>query len=811
MADAARSTPQSSIVPARRVWTLPVLSELPKLTDLTLASAIGGGGGTGGGGSTVFGFLMAVGLLAGGCTADRSLDPSSAGMPRAVASIPCVGDVATKSIRCGTLQAAGGTLQAAPGQEILGGQGTRVALRSSNVGYNSGTGDFTFDVTVQNLAAQELGWDGTSPTGVRVFFEAAPVPDIGTVTIEDDSVGTFTAGSQAYYLYPGSLTQRQVSGSVPWRFNLSGGATTFTFNVLVATDVFDQGGVLRWQSVNGLTQRLFNDVVASAPNDWMAVSGGGITAHWNGSSWVTLPSFTGQNITAVTAIGPGEYLAATNGGAVLRFHGNVWSELYRRADNQEFTAIWAKDASTIVAAGYVGAISRLSGGTWSDDDAFPPSGQRYIAVAGNADGSLVSAITGANPVEVYTSTAGGAFTADPAFAGINGVATDIVYDGAGHALLGYLSYSTFNGMVVSSTGDILLQAFAQQPTALVAVGTDKAAVGLLDLFGAGTYIDLVDYSGPPSATLLTTYLPGQQIADLTATDAAGTQFEMTTDDGHLFRWDGVSFTDSQGANGGGLVDLWGIADTVWMVDGTGSFYRIVDGAPTALTSVSYVYQLAGVSSTEFYVADATYIYRGDGVGAWTIEDSIPAGNAIQDLWADPTGTLIVLGNNGDIMHRITGVWTGAIAPGNLTAVWGCDASTAWITTEQGVIYLWQNGVVIQDPGFSFGAPVLHAVTGTSCSDVWVGGDNGVTYHWDGLTWTDHSNNTPGWHQRAISVRGPGQLLVAGDAGTAGLVTDGAAFQFLTLPTQNQAIRALWRLDNGEVLAAGTNVLLRGLR
>jgi hypothetical protein len=38
--------------PGRRPWQTPELTELPKLTDLTLISGIPGGGGTGG--STVF-------------------------------------------------------------------------------------------------------------------------------------------------------------------------------------------------------------------------------------------------------------------------------------------------------------------------------------------------------------------------------------------------------------------------------------------------------------------------------------------------------------------------------------------------------------------------------------------------------------------------------------------------------------------------------------------------------------------------------------------------------------------------------------
>jgi hypothetical protein len=43
-------------IPLRRPWVTPQLTELPRLTDLTLQTGfpIGGGGGTGGGGSTVF-------------------------------------------------------------------------------------------------------------------------------------------------------------------------------------------------------------------------------------------------------------------------------------------------------------------------------------------------------------------------------------------------------------------------------------------------------------------------------------------------------------------------------------------------------------------------------------------------------------------------------------------------------------------------------------------------------------------------------------------------------------------------------------
>ncbi|MGH7591613.1 MAG: hypothetical protein ACREL2_09245, partial [Gemmatimonadales bacterium] len=57
-------SPQSASSPEpRQEWAPPTVTPLPKLTELTLLSPIGGGGGIGG--STVFGLLLATGLLFG--------------------------------------------------------------------------------------------------------------------------------------------------------------------------------------------------------------------------------------------------------------------------------------------------------------------------------------------------------------------------------------------------------------------------------------------------------------------------------------------------------------------------------------------------------------------------------------------------------------------------------------------------------------------------------------------------------------------------------------------------------------------------
>ena len=55
--DTRSTTGTDAVSSAKRPWTAPEVTDLPRLTDLTLQTfggGIPGGGGTGGGGSTVF-------------------------------------------------------------------------------------------------------------------------------------------------------------------------------------------------------------------------------------------------------------------------------------------------------------------------------------------------------------------------------------------------------------------------------------------------------------------------------------------------------------------------------------------------------------------------------------------------------------------------------------------------------------------------------------------------------------------------------------------------------------------------------------
>ena len=138
-------------------------------------------------------------------------------------SVSCVVSIEQQTVRCGDADT--GTDSAAG--EIIGGQGVYVRLTSSNVSYDAGTGEFEFDVTVQNLLNESIGTPGSGvpdPHGIRVFFAQLPHALSGTGTIEvdnPDGLATFTTADQPYFTYPVILAKNEVSPFRRWRMTMT--------------------------------------------------------------------------------------------------------------------------------------------------------------------------------------------------------------------------------------------------------------------------------------------------------------------------------------------------------------------------------------------------------------------------------------------------------------------------------------------------------------------------------------------------------------------------------------------------------------
>ena len=187
----------------------------------------------------------ALGLAVSACT-DRANpvapDPGGGtgtpGTPVTVAALACSANRASLTVSC---QPPRQSIAGAP-DIIVGGQHVFVTATSSTVSYNSGTGQFKFDLTLTNLIEQKMGTtDGVSldPNGIRVFFSSGPNVTSGTgvASVVPDGFGTFTAAGQPYYQYNQVIANGQTTAAKQWTLVMPPTVTTFDFVLLLSAPV----------------------------------------------------------------------------------------------------------------------------------------------------------------------------------------------------------------------------------------------------------------------------------------------------------------------------------------------------------------------------------------------------------------------------------------------------------------------------------------------------------------------------------------------------------------------------------------------
>ncbi|HEX5726555.1 MAG TPA: hypothetical protein VFX98_13860 [Longimicrobiaceae bacterium] len=164
-----------------------------------------------------------------------------------LALIQCHANVAERTLACAPV-AAPGTPAGVSADLIMGGQDVYVKVSSSNASYNSGTEIFQADLTVQNLVQEAIGTnDGTTVTGVRVFFHSGPTVTGGSGNLDvanEDGTGTFTAAGQPYFLYNEILSPYEISTARTWQFSVEATVSTFSFTLYVSAAQADENGAL---------------------------------------------------------------------------------------------------------------------------------------------------------------------------------------------------------------------------------------------------------------------------------------------------------------------------------------------------------------------------------------------------------------------------------------------------------------------------------------------------------------------------------------------------------------------------------------
>lgn len=808
---------QAPVSRVRHIWSVPTLRELPKLTQLTLASAIGGGGGTGGGGSTVFALLLAIGLGAGACTTDRGVSGGPSDLPAPVGQLlTCTADRAALTIDCSSPEAA-------PGTVILGGQGRKVALRSSGVTYDGGTGILSANITIQNLGASAIGTlDGTTPSleGLRVFFVSGPdASPAGTVTVNNPTgIATFLSGATPYFEWTNvMLAPQATSAPKSWEFLFAGGATSFTFSVMLSTDVPAAGGIALWAMEVGFGDVQWQSIRGWGTDGLTIIGDAGQAMVRDSGTWRAKPDPLGKGLTAARPTGSFSaseiYSLVDNSGTneIRYWDGISWRNLlsFAGAPNPAFLVnrLLVRGHNDMFAYGF--RFYQWNGSTWTDRGLPPSGGNDRVSVATTLGGNVLG-------VDRY-------------------------------GAVWQWNNTNWTQVIATTSGQ------TRNPSLILA--SDLNHVWVFDVGFPYVEVKYWDGTSWTAPALPNTLANGYQVVAGTVISASDV-YVVAQDGagfGYIWHWDGTSWSQVRNVINRNFNDIWARSATEIYVAGSKGMVEVGDGAGNWTPVVqpmgggtSQAVRMIGPDQAYIGTTDGKVV-RYDGT-AWS-EVANPGGT-INSIWAWGGNAVWVAHFNFDVWHYDGSSWSivpmphvvnavGGWAPGDVWAVGNAGAvsrynGTSWnqvvaANTDLGsgdldavwagsalfAVAVGQNGTIGMWDGVSWTAPTsptsarLKSVSGSSDTDVWAVGEFGVALHWDGTNWTQFGVGSS--TLTGVWAASPTEVYAVSQSGVVYLY-NGTSWSAMTLPplagAQNFAQIHGW--PNGRALITGTRVL-RGYR
>jgi hypothetical protein len=276
---------------------------------------------------TLGAIAVAASVTIASCTRDVPTSPKASSHGElsrtgVLTALQCEASISAKSVTCDQLGVPAGATERAerPGlreELVIGGQDVYVSVKTTNVNYDAGSGNFTFDATVRNLIPQPLGTtDGSTPdpSGVRVFFASGPSVTSGTgsISVLGDGVVSITGPNQPYYQYSQVLPQFAVSSPRTWTLNMPNTVGTFTFTLYVWSQVEYPDGYIDVQvtSIRPPNQKQVTYTVRNANGTISPIQG---PLNWSSSDPTRATIDNNGLITALRA-GPTTITAMTQDG-----------------------------------------------------------------------------------------------------------------------------------------------------------------------------------------------------------------------------------------------------------------------------------------------------------------------------------------------------------------------------------------------------------------------------------------------------------------------------------------------------------------
>lgn len=669
--------------------------------------------------------LLAALLAAGACrdlpTAPGTA-PAETPMPPASPDrtpVRCSVTLASRSVSCATPVAPRGLRQ----NIIIGGQGLNVRLVSTNVNFDGGDNVFSFDVTVQNLLDQPLGTDGTTDSGVRVFFNSGPTATAGSgeVTVLTDSVGMFLAANQPYYKYDGVIQPRGVSQPQRWEFSVDEGVDAFAFIVYVETQVPGEQNVLHWRPEQG-AQLYLTDVRAlwaASPHDVFAASDGAVL-HFDGNYWRAMdagPCGCASSLAGLWGSSGNNVYAVGTTGTVLHWTGGEWGTVEDPdIGTGNLYGVWGSSATDIWVVGDFSTVLHSDGSDWT------------VATTDLESAVPLYSVWGSGPDDAWA---------------------------VGEA-----------GTVLRWDGDSwTVRAFPDADVTLTSVwGTaanDVWAAGFDDVCGCGGGV-LYHFDG--SAWTEVTGTPDLSENPLYAGWSSGPNDVWVAGFGVVLHYDGSDWTEETVGYGLPLYALTGTSSSnVFAAGALATVARNQGSGWTATALPDFeVRGIWGSSASEVWAVGGGVI-RHRASGSWTSEMA-PDGSNLTAVWGSAASDVWGVGEVGAMAHYDGVGWSSVVVDGvaeTLRGVWGSGASDVWVVGDDGRMLHW-NGAAWTPS--TVGSAIRFAVWGSSSSDVFAVGADGDIQHWNGAAWTAMNSGTTST-LLGVWGSGPNDVYAVGFDGT----------------------------------------------
>ncbi|HEU4559086.1 MAG TPA: hypothetical protein VFS20_14595 [Longimicrobium sp.] len=723
--------------------------------------------------------------------------------PPAAVALTCTASVAAGSIDCVPTRPLG-----ARGDLYLGGQGVRVRLTSSNVSYDNATNTLRADVTVENLLSQPIGTlDGTTVSGVKVFFHTLPTVTSGTGTASvqnADGVDAFTASGQPYFFYNQTVQPNATSAPRTWKFTLPATVQNFVFSVYVAASMPIEKGVLRWEVLrqpNGLGD--LKDVWGTSENSVFVVSSGRVR-RWNGSAWTTLFSDPSYGLYTVTGTSDSDlWVGGTKNlrTVLLHFDGTTWTPHFipqgttTVADYGTVNEIVMFSPTSGIAVANNGsspAFGRWDGTAWTDGDA--PAGFGLHSAWGSSpddfwiagqrgqrwrykDGAWQNWSTGVGELNTIWGT-----SASNVWFGPGARFDGTTFQGYAYPVSGHVYYGMWGtgpndvyaaGYSTTSGGTLLHWNGTAWSTAIT------VSAGLHDVWGTpgGKYFAVGDRGTVLSNTdgSWKVLEHGGNLLALALAMASDTSAYAVGENGTVLRWAGGAWSDVSPGGTTTWKSVWHDGSGGWYVAGGQSILRSLNGGAFTVVNASTpgAYNLNGIwgaSANDIWAVGAKGILRS--VNGGPFQQCCVSNEEIHAVWGTSAGNVYAVGNNATLMHYVNGTWR----------------------IEYGLSY--------HD---------LYAVSGSGPNNVWAVGEEGMALQWDGTRWKQWSSPYTGTTAtfRAVAVMPDGTVYVAGDGGVMLQFSNGKWRKYSGVVG---TVYGMAGTTTGDVFAVGASgQILRGLR